>query len=164
MAADADVSVETIKRAKRVAKDAPEDVKQAVRDGKISVRKAAELIGDRKPKKAAKADPVGDDAHGDFDPVAELERLQAEVQTLQYEVKAAEADDAKAEVLKWRRIAEQAQRRQSELMGTVADREKKLQKLSQRMQRIGKLFGERDPVKIPALVESFYRAHAKVAA
>ena len=26
------------------------------------------------------------------------------------------------------------------------------------------LFGERDPAKIPALVESFYRAHAKVAA
>ena len=39
-----------------------------------------------------------------------------------------------------------------------------LQKTSDRLVRIGKLFGERDPSKIPSCVEAFYRAHSKVAA
>lgn len=110
----------------------------------------------------APAQPADDT--GDFDPVAELQTQMAINASLQEQIKAAEADDLKAEVMKWRRAYEHAQRTADDKMANAARLDKELQQLHNRMLRIGKLFGERDPVKIPALVESFYRAHAKVAA
>ena len=100
----------------------------------------------------------------DFDPVAELQTQMAINAGLQAQIQAAEADDLKAEVMKWRRAYEHAQRTADDKMANAARLDKELQQLHNRMLRIGKLFGERDPAKIPALVESFYRAHAKVAA
>ena len=110
----------------------------------------------------APAQPADDT--GDFDPVAELQTQMAINAGLQEQIKAAEADDLKAEVMKWRRAYEHAQRTADDKMANAARLDKELQQLHNRMLRIGKLFGERDPAKIPALVESFYRAHAKVAA
>lgn len=110
----------------------------------------------------APAQPADDG--NDFDPVAELQTQMAINASLQEQIKAAEADDLKAEVMKWRRAYEHAQRTADDKMANAARLDKELQQLHNRMLRIGKLFGERDPVKIPALVESLYRAHAKVAA
>jgi hypothetical protein len=104
------------------------------------------------------------EAYGDTDPLELLESLQADNERMAAELKAAEADDLKAEALKWRRIADQAQRRQSELMQTVADREKELQTQHRILSRICKVAGETDPSKVAPVVEAFYRQHAKVAA
>lgn len=131
------------------------------------IAKAAAQVG-AKPRKPAKAEPtaaqieaeqIAEDAHGDFDPIAELESAQAEIADLRAQIKAAEADDQKAETLKWRRLYETAQRAASEKQDAAHRYQTELQRASGRLTRIGKLFGERDPAKIPALVEAFVRAH-----
>lgn len=173
MAAEADVSVSTVDRAKRVAAKATDEVKAAVKAGKVNIQTAAETTVKKPAKKAPKpakakeqtaAELEQQDAHGDFDPIAELERLQAELIAAQAVIKAAEADDLKAEAIKWRRAYDAAQRTASEKMDAAAKFQTELQRTSDRLVRIGKLFGERDPSKVPALVEAFYRKHTEVAA
>lgn len=163
-------SERTQKTADKVAKADPELAK-AVGQGKMTLAKAAVQIGEapRKPAKAKtaaqiEAEQAVEDAHGDFDPIAELEAAQAEIADLRAQVKAAEADDQKAETLKWRRLYETAQRTASEKQDAAHRYQTELQRASDRLTRIGKLFGERDPAKIPALVEAFYRQHARAVA
>ena len=163
-------SERTQKTADKVAKADPELAK-AVGQGKTTLAKAAVQIGEapRKPAKAKtaaqiEAEQAAEDAHGDFDPIAELEAAQAEIADLRAQIKAAEADDQKAETLKWRRLYEAAQRTASEKQDAAHRYQTELQRASDRLTRIGKLFGERDPAKIPALVEAFYRQHARAVA
>lgn len=167
-------SDKTQRVADKVAKADPELAK-AVGQGKTTLAKAAVQIGEapRKPAKPApatktaaqiEAEQAAEDAHGDFDPIAELESAQAEIAELRAQIKAAEADDQKAEALKWRRLYETAQRTASEKQDAAHRYQAELQRASDRLTRIGKLFGERDPAKIPALVEAFYRQHARAVA
>lgn len=163
-------SERTQKTADKVAKADPELAK-AVGQGKTTLAKAAVQIGEapRKPAKAKtaaqiEAEQAAEDAHGDFDPIAELEAAQAEIADLRAQIKAAEADDQKAETLKWRRLYEAAQRTASEKQDAAHRYQTELQRASDRLTRIGKLFGERDPAKIPALCEAFYRQHARAVA
>lgn len=116
--------------------------------------------GERELSKRQQAD----DAHDDFDPVAELEAAHKEIEGLQALVKVAEENDLKAEAIKWRRLYEDATRKQAEAETRAHRYQKELQKASDRLTRIGKLFNERDPSKVCALVEAFYRQHAKAAA
>lgn len=162
------VSERTQKTADKIAKANPELAK-SVGQGKTTLAKAAAQIGEkpRKPAKTAaqiEAEQAAEDAHGDFDPIAELESAQAEIADLRAQIKAAEADDQKAETLKWRRLYETAQRAASEKQDAAHRYQTELQRASDRLTRIGKLFGERDPAKIPALVEAFYRRHARAVA
>lgn len=150
----------------------PEAEFQQVRDGHVTVTKAIAAVtqAKAKPAPAAKtaaqieAEQAAEDAHGDFDPIAELEAAQAEIADLRAQIKAAEADDQKAETLKWRRLYDAAQRTASEKQDAAQRYQAELQRASDRLTRIGKLFGERDPAKIPALVEAFYRQHARAVA
>ncbi len=107
----------------------------------------------------AQADQIAEDAHGDdADPVALLEEAQAEKLALEKEIAALQADDQKAETLKWKRIADVATRRQNELMDTINAREKELQRITNWLRRIGKAIGEEDLSKVPAKVEALMRA------
>ena len=161
---------EVAERQQDARKKAPAKTMKAVGVESDSTLPAAEppsKQADREPgpvrsSTAAPAQPADDG--NDFDPVAELETQMKINADLQAQIQAAEADDLKAEVMKWRRAYEHAQRTADDKMANAARLDKELQQLHNRMLRIGKLFGERDPAKIPALVESFYRAHAKVAA
>jgi ribosome-binding ATPase YchF (GTP1/OBG family) len=110
-----------------------------------------------KQGKQAEAEQNAQDAHGDTDPVAMWEAAEKQVVVLQKELDAAQADDAKAEIIKWKRIADLAQRRQNELMDTVNQREKELQRLSNILRRIGKAVDEEDTSKIAAVVEAIVR-------
>lgn len=113
------------------------------------------------PSKAeaqAQAEQIAQDAHGDdSDPVALLEEAEKRITALQQELFAAEADDQKAETLKWRRVADVATRRQQELMDTVNAREKELQRFANWLKRIGTALGEEDHSKLPAKVEAMAR-------
>lgn len=111
-----------------------------------------------KTQKQQEAEQNAADAHGDSDPIAMLEEAQKEIQTLQQELFALQADDQKAEILKFKRIADVATRRQNELMDTVNAREKELQRMANWLRRIGKALGEDDNAKLPALVEAMARA------
>jgi hypothetical protein len=96
-------------------------------------------------------------AYGDIDPVEMWEAAVKEVVILQKELVAAQADDQKAEIIKWRRIADAANRRQDELMDTVNQREKELRRMANWLRRIGAALCEPDNSKLPALVEALAR-------
>lgn len=182
MAQDADVSIRTVQQAKKVSEKASEEVKAAVKAGKVGVKKASKVaslpkakqgkalkeVQEPKPKKQptpaeAERDQAAEDAHGDFDPIADLEHAYAEIKQLHALVDAAQADDQKAETLKWRRAYDNAVRQQSEAMDRV-NVEVKLHAFKHRqLMRCGKAVGEDDPNKIAAAVEGFVRRHKEVA-
>jgi hypothetical protein len=109
----------------------------------------------------AQADQNAEDAHGDSDPIAMLEEAEKRIAALQQELFAVEADDLKAETLKWKRVADVATRRQNELMDTVNAREKELQRQANWLKRIGTALGEEDNSKLAAKVEALARANRK---
>lgn len=119
-------------------------------------RKAAQAL----TEKEAKAAQVAQDAHGDTDPIAMWEAAEAENSKLRSLLATAEADDQKAEAIKWHRMTEIAQRRQNELMDTVNQRERELQRMANWLRRIGVALGETDNSKLPALVEVLARTTA----
>jgi len=110
------------------------------------------------------ATTTADDAFSDMDPVKELEKAYAENARLTAEIEAAEADDLKAEAIKWRRSCEHAQRQQSEAMDRAkqaVDREAWTMKM---LRRCGKAVGVDDPKKIAVAVEAMAREAKGVAA
>ena len=93
-----------------------------------------------------------DDSH------ALLEELQAQNVALADLVKAAEADDTKAEVIKWRKAYDNATRQQSEAMSRAkAATDREAWAMAQ-LRRCGKAVRVDDPTKIAAAVEAAVRA------
>jgi hypothetical protein len=111
----------------------------------------------------AQPDPNAEAAHGGEDLVTVLEREQTENAQLREQIAAAEADDKVAEVLKWQRVATNAQREKDELQGKLVAREAELDRHVKALRRIGKAVGEDDPSKVAATVELFVR-NAQVSA
>ena len=105
-------------------------------------------------KAEADTNQLAQDAYGDSDPVAMLEASEAENTELRALLASAMADDKQAEIIKFRRIADVATRRQNELMDTVNLREKELQRQANILRRIGHALGEDDYAKLPGLVEA----------
>lgn len=99
-----------------------------------------------------------EEAHGgDDDPIKLLEEAHNEINELRTLLSVAETDDAKGEIIKYKRIADTAQRRQNELMDTVNDREKELKRQMNTLRRICTAVGEDDPSKVAAVVEALAR-------
>lgn len=122
---------------------------------------ATEKLAPIPTAKQIEAEQNAADAHGDADPIAMLEEAEKQISTLQADLAALQADDQKAETLKFKRLAEIANRRQNELMDTVNIREKELQRMANWLNRIGKAVGEDDNSKLAAKVEALART-AKV--
>ncbi|MBA3622892.1 MAG: hypothetical protein H0W48_00180 [Methylibium sp.] len=175
MAASAGVSERTIRSAKAVKSNTVEAVKAAVADGSLPLASAERIA--KLPKKqqetaiaapppakrggpAMIAAPDSDDFESPTELMAGMER---EIRELQAQVAAAQADDQRAETLKWRQMHQVAERRQQELMERVAEREKELQRQANTLKRIGKAVGCDDPTKVAAVVEAMAR-QARVAA
>jgi hypothetical protein len=175
--ADAGISKDQSSRAQKLAAipDAEFEAEVGEWRGRVKaegnrVTARLEQAGERAQKAAVKnareveAQRIADDAHSDSDPFAELADAQAEVDKLNARIKAMQADDAKAEILKQRQLYEDAVRKQVDAQASVKRLEGELQRAHERMLRIGKMFNERDESKIAALVEKFVREHRKVAA
>lgn len=96
-------------------------------------------------------------AHGEDNPAALLEAAYSEADNLRALLSAAEADDKQAEVIKWRRKADIALRRQNELMDTVNSREKELQSMANWLRRVGRAVGEDDHARAVCKVEAKFR-------
>lgn len=167
-AAEAGASEKTQRMADKVAKADPDLAKQ-VAHGKVSLPKAVEKItGKRpgaKPKTAAEQERerIAEDANEGFDPLAELEAAQKENEQLAAELKATEADDLKAEALKWRRAYDAAVRAQSDAMDSAKRATDREAWTMRQLRRCGKAIGEDDPTKIAASVEAFARQYRKAA-
>lgn len=159
MASDAKVSVRTIHQAK-VAHSA--GLGESVRDGVLSVKQAEQMArGVEAPRPQPKPAAPADD---DFDPLEELSRAAKDIETLTALVKAAEADDTKAEVVKWRRAYDAAVRGQSEAMDRAKEATDREAWSMRQLRRCGKAVGQDDPTKIAAAVEAVMRERKAVAA
>lgn len=146
----------------------PESDFQQVRDGHVTVSKAIAAIDTAKagPKKTAaeqERQRIADEANEGFDPLAELEAAQKENEQLAAELKATEADDLKAEALKWRRAYDAAVRAQSDAMDSAKRATDREAWTMRQLRRCGKAIGEDDPTKIAASVEAFARQYRKAA-
>lgn len=157
---------EAVAATKRVTSDTSspaEQMKSGLPDASASV------TSDTKPavaptEKQRVALQNAQDAHGgDDDPVALLEVAFKETAQLRALLEVAEADDTKAEVIKFKRIADVAVRRQNELMETVNAREGDLKRQANWLRRIGVAMDEEDHSKLAAKVEAMARSQ-KVAA
>lgn len=136
-----------------LAAKGPDAMRAAIRS-EASTRATAQV---KQAKAQADVDQNAADAHGDVDPIALLEEAEQQISTLQAELVALQADDQKAETLKFKRLAEIANRRQNELMETVNAREKELQRMSNWLRRIGAAVGEEDHSRAVSKVEAKFR-------
>ncbi len=171
-AAESGASIRTQKMADKVAKADPA-LAVKVAHGEVSLPKAHASVSPRPvpvpttaPKqtvKEAEAQRTADDAHGDLDPVAELESAMRDIEALTAQVKAAEANDLKAEAIKWRRAYDHACRQQSEAMDRAKESTDREKWVMRQLMRCGKAVGQEDPTKIAAAVEAVVR-QVKVAA
>lgn len=110
-----------------------------------------------KPAKAkAKPTPVPDPAPEEDDgrPTLEeiVDELQAENTRLIAEIKALEADDQKAETIKWHRLYEHAQRAQSEAMEAASRQQKEARRLGLQVRECCQILKLEDPRKLVAVV------------
>jgi len=112
----------------------------------------------------AEREQIAEDAYGDTDIATMLDDLQQENRVLQMRVEALTADDTKKMLDEYVLRYEAARRSADEKQDAAARYQRELQKLSDRLVRIGKLFNERDTAKIPALVERLFRSQSKEAA
>ncbi len=159
-AAESGASERTQRMADKVAKADPALARQ-VAHGEVSLPKAVAQVENKpaakKSAKQAEAEQIANDAHGDVDLVTELEQAQQEIESLGAQLKATEADDLKAEALKWRRAYDNAVRQQSEAMDRAAKSVEREKWMARQLARCGKAVGEEDPSKIAAVVESIAR-------
>lgn len=169
--ADAGISKDLSSRAQKLAAvpEAEFEAELAAkreRDQKEGARVSARLekAGARELAKSKKAEP--EPAANDYDgpSLGEIaEELQAENEQLQARIKAMEADDLKAEALKWRMSYEHAVRQQSEAMDNSKRSQDREKRTARQLARCGKAVGEEDPDKIAPAVEAMAREYRKAA-
>jgi hypothetical protein len=161
-AATSGASLRTQKMADKVAKADP-GLSAQVSRGEVSLPAAVEKVTGKRPgakraKPAADQNPIKNPvppAEDDGAPTLEdlIDELQAENIKLTAEIQAAEADDLKAEAVKWRRIAANADRQLSEAMDKAARAEKREKFAMDQLRRCGRAVGVDDPSKIARAVE-----------
>jgi uncharacterized ParB-like nuclease family protein len=117
----------------------------------------AEPAKDTPPAGPTEAEQIAAEAHGDTDIVTLLEETQRELEAAQRQIQAMQADDQRAETLKWQRAADVAARRQEEIQARLVERENELTRLMKTLRRIGQSVGEDDPRRIAAAVEDRLR-------
>lgn len=129
------------------------------------VEKAAPAAKPEKPAPAAKPNkPAAKDAGPDPEAEARMAELlelaqeaQQQAEELTAQVKAMEADDQKAETLKYVRMYEHAKREQSAAMDRAAASQEREAWTKRQLMRCGKAVGELDPTQIAAKVEAMAR-------
>lgn len=155
-AAESGASERTQRMADKVARADPELAKR-VAHGEMSLPKAVQQIAPKPEAKAAgktQAEQIAEDAHGDGDPMAEME---AQIRELEGVVAALQVTEKDAELAKWRRMYDHAQRQQSEAMDATQRAKKREEWTHKQLMRCGKAVGQTDPDKIAPSVESFVR-------
>jgi hypothetical protein len=167
MAARAGASERTIQKAK-AASHATEAVKEAIKAGKVSVKRGAELAQLPAEEQAAAlvAPPVPKFAAAPLDvppPISDpgfqsptdlLEEQEAEIRRLTEQLAAASADDTRAELIKLKTALQVAERRQGELMGEGARLQADLRTASNTIRQLCDLLDLADTRKLVAAVKA----------
>lgn len=153
MAKEADVSERTVRQAKTVAANGTEKLKQDVKDGKISVKEAAKVAALPKREQAKaiaeskavfKREPAPEkqpDPADDFAPdlVAELERADKEIRSLQALVDSLQSPDLAKEVVTWRDKFFQLEGRLQQCMTTGAEAQRQAKYQGELLAKIRKV-------------------------
>ena len=160
MAAEARVSEATIERAKVVDASGSAVLKEAVREGEISVKRAAVIATLPRAEQAmAMAEPREKPRpreKEEFAPdlAAELERADGEIRGLQALVESLKKDDLAKEVVRWRDKFERLEGRVRQLMTTEAEAKKQAAYATGLLAQIRRaLKVERDRDILPALTK-----------
>lgn len=162
--ADAGISKDLSSRAQKLAAVPEAEFEAEVGQWRDRVSAEGERVSARLQAAGARAMKDRGGSTPDPDPVvAELVSAQAEIEKLTDEIKAAEADDLKAEAMKWRRSYEHAQRQQSEAMDRAKKATDREAWTMRQLRRCGKAVGQDDPTKIAAAVEAMAREVRKAA-
>jgi len=106
-----------------------------------------------------KVAPVADHDPDLESPAEMMADMQKELDALNAVLKAADADDQKAEALKWRRAYDAAVRGQSEAMDRAHKSVEREKVTKRQLMRCGKAVGEDDEFKIAPAVEAMARAY-----
>lgn len=129
--------------------------------GEVTARAVIEHRKHSEPAKPRKPEPAQEPEGFDGPDLAALvDELQTENTRLAGVIKASEADDLKAEAIKWRTAYDRALASQSEAMDAAARSEKREKFTMRQLMRCGKAVGEDDPRNIAAKVEAMARAKA----
>lgn len=143
----------TIKQAKVVQTKAAPEVIEAVKKGEIGLPKAAKIANLPKEEQAAaiskpvaEIGPKPEELTDDSPTLEELvDELQADNTRLTAEIKALEADDQKAETIKWHRMYEHAMRAQNDALRQAASHQKNEKRLSKQVRDCCDALGLNDP-------------------
>ena len=158
--ADAGISYDLSSRAQKMAAVPEAEFEQEVGAWRERVKAEGERVSSRLQQAGKRQmEKQGDEMHElAVSPEVLVRELHAENLALIERIKAMEADDQKAETLKWRRLYEHASREQSVAMDRAHDSQKREKWTMSQLARCGKAVGEENPTKIAATVEAMARA------
>jgi hypothetical protein len=164
--ADAGISYDLSSRAQKLAAVPEAEFEAEVGEWRDRVKAEGERVTARLQKAGErqinKSDHLPEELPDDGPDLSELvDELQAENTRLLADIKAMEADDLKAEAVKWRRSYDHAVRQQSEAMDKAKKSQDREKWTMRQLARCGKAIGEEDPSKIAAAVEAFIRSNKK---
>ena len=158
--ADAGISYDLSSRAQKMAAVPEAEFEQEVGAWRERVKAEGERVSSRLQQAGKRQmEKQGDEMHElAVSPEVLVRELHAENLALIERIKAMEADDQKAETLKWRKLYEHASREQSVAMDRAHDSQKREKWTMSQLARCGKAVGEENPTKIAATVEAMARA------
>jgi hypothetical protein len=159
--ADAGISKDLSSRAQKLAAVPAEEFEAEVGEWRQRVQAEHARVTTRLEKAGERAAKAAPEPDHDGPTLAELvDELQAENTRLTALIKASEADDLKAEAIKWRAAYDRALASQSEAMDAAARSEKREKFTMRQLMRCGKAVGEDDVRNIAAKVEAMARRKA----
>jgi hypothetical protein len=123
MASEAGTTDRTIQQAKTVEVNGSKALKEMVKDGEVSVKKAAAVAKLPKSKQVAALDVEAEES-GKVDTVAELERADGEIRKLTEQVKSLSVSDTAKELSTWQAKFYQLEGRLNQCMTTKGEIEK----------------------------------------
>lgn len=174
MGARIGVSDRTIRQAKAVFAQASEPVKAAVKDGKLSVKRGAEIaklpVEEQEqalhapPPAAAAGNPEPGsglaEESGYESPTDIMEEQERVIRDLQEQLASASAADAAAENLRLRKLLQDTERRLHQTMANAAQHQSDLRKASDTIRRLCTLLDLNDTRRVVAAVEALLKGRA----
>ena len=165
-AAQSGASDRTQRMADKVAKADP-DLAVKVAHGEVSLPEAVEKITGKRPgAKPAKAaeqeahEAAMAEATEDFDPIAELEAAQREIELLNARIKAMSVDDTGKELAKQIEIRQGIESRLAQETTKVHELDRQLRRLGKIMEDLRKITGAKSNSEVVAAVRAMARAAA----
>lgn len=137
MAVEAGTTERTIQRAKAVEVNGSKALKELVKDGEVSINKAATVA--KLPKRAQVAALEVEEEHNKVDTIAELERADGEIRKLTEQVKSLTVTDVAKELAKWQAKFYQLEGRLNQCMTTKGEIEKQAQGQGEVLARVRKM-------------------------